>query len=890
MNKTAKHLFCLMLAVLMMALPVFAAEPSEPLAIRSESEFLAFAADCLEDSYSKDLTVSLEADLDLSDTEFTGIPIFAGTFSGNGHTITGIDLQEEGSVQGFFRYLTRTAHVTDLHLQGSVLPQGSRTLCGGFAGSNSGLVESCSFEGTVQGSDEVGGFVGENRVSGILDGCTVRGSVQGTHFVGGIAGSNKGTIRNSENRAEVNTTACENTVKLAEITTATMLNTESANTVTDIGGIAGTSDGVLRDCRNLGTVGYPHMGYNVGGVAGSQKGLVTGCVNEAEIQGRKEVAGIVGQLEPSAKIEYKEDTLQRIQRQLKSTSALADRAASNAENNAREMNRQMDVLHGQAGDAADAVLELLPQKDSDSIFPDEDRITAAHNSLSASVSAMQGTMSSIVSTAQSSTDSMTNDIRQMSDQVSALAKTLSTASDRVGVSVTDVSDKDTEKDLTGKIVDCINRGRVAGDLNVGGIAGSIGFENHLDPEADVQTSGQRSLNVDSELRAVILRCENSAEVSVKKRYAGGTVGKMVLGLVKDCSNTGRIDGEDATYLGGIAGSSSGVLREGKARCALSGSSYIGGIAGSADFAADCLSVVSIEDGTERLGAVLGNYSEDILAAEEQLVNNRYLTVGTEHGGVDGISYEGMAQSMTLEELKALPELPALFQTAEVSFWDGDRKLDVRTLPLGEALPESELPPVPYRPNGICKWENADTLLDGVYLNTRLDAEFTADRSVLESTSLRDNGRPVLLAEGLFRTEEPLSITSLTELPEAQNGRVVLEGWMLPKLDSADPVRLRLATPDGEDPQLMELLCRGENGSWNPVEFTLSGRYLVFDQPDGDAVCILRAPNFKQMFKIGGAILGGILAVILLIVLLHRRRSRKKAAKKSPEQKTADQKS
>lgn len=888
MKKTIKRLLCLTLVSLLMMLSVFAAEEKEPLAIHSEADLLALAAACREDSYSKNLTVSLEADLDLTDSEFNGIPIFAGTFAGNGHTIKGLSLSQKGSVQGFFRYLTRSAHVTDLHLQGSVLPEGSRALSGGFAGSNSGLVENCSFEGAVQGAEQVGGLVGENRVSGILDSCSMRGSIQGSHFVGGLAGTNHGTIRNCENWAEINTTACENTVKLAEITTATMLNTESANTVTDIGGIAGTSDGVLRDCHNLGPVGYPHMGYNVGGIAGNQKGLITGCVNEGDVQGRKEVAGIVGQMEPSAKIEYSEDTLQRVQRQLKSTSAIADRASANAESNAQEMNRQMDVLHSQAGNAADAVLELLPQNGDDTIFPDEDRITAAHNSLSASVSDMQGTMGSIVSTAQSSTDALANDIREMGDQVSALTQTLSHASDRIGVSVTDISDKDTEKDLNGKVSDCINRGSVAGDLNVGGIAGSIGFENDLDPEDDVQISGNRSLNVNSELRAVILRCENNSKVSVKKRCAGGIVGKMALGLAKDCSNIGRVEGENANYIGGIAGSSSGVLRQGKVRCALSGKSWIGGIAGDANFAADCLSVVSIENGTERLGAVLGGYSEDILDAKDQLVQNRYLTVGKEHGGVDGISYEGMAQSLTLEELLALPELSPLFQTAQVSFWDEDQLVDVRSLPLGEALPKSELPPVPQKEGGICKWEDTDTLANGVYLNTRLDAVFTADHSVLESSNLRNNGRPVLLAEGLFRTEEPPELTALTELPQPENGRVALEGWLLPRLDSADPVRLRLAAPDGEDPRLLELLCRDEQGTWVPKEFTVSGRYLVFDTEGEDAVCILRTPDFNKMFTITG--LAAAAVVILIILLLRRRRARKNAEGEESRINSKDKKS
>ncbi|EJW96289.1 secreted protein, partial [gut metagenome] len=53
MTKTAKRLLCLMTAFLMLALPVFAADPADPLLIHSEAEFLTFAAACREDNYSK---------------------------------------------------------------------------------------------------------------------------------------------------------------------------------------------------------------------------------------------------------------------------------------------------------------------------------------------------------------------------------------------------------------------------------------------------------------------------------------------------------------------------------------------------------------------------------------------------------------------------------------------------------------------------------------------------------------------------------------------------------------------------------------------------------------------------------------------------------------------
>ena len=62
----------------------------------------------------------------------------------------------------------------------------------------------------------------------------------------------------------------------SELTLGDLIGTENVADITDIGGIAGQSGGVIRACMNRGTVGYQHMGYNVGGIAGSQTGYIEG--------------------------------------------------------------------------------------------------------------------------------------------------------------------------------------------------------------------------------------------------------------------------------------------------------------------------------------------------------------------------------------------------------------------------------------------------------------------------------------------------------------------------------------------------------------------------------------------------------------------------------------
>ena len=89
-------------------------------------------------------TVYLDADLELTGSGFAGIPSFSGVFEGQGHTISGLSLVDDGSVIGFFRYVQQGANVRDLVIRGRSMPTGSRSTVGGIAGSNAGTLHNLS--------------------------------------------------------------------------------------------------------------------------------------------------------------------------------------------------------------------------------------------------------------------------------------------------------------------------------------------------------------------------------------------------------------------------------------------------------------------------------------------------------------------------------------------------------------------------------------------------------------------------------------------------------------------------------------------------------------------------------------------------------------------------
>ena len=354
------------------ALPVFA-EDTEPLPeekptvhITTVDELLQLAKDCSLDTYSTHRTVLLDADLDLVGQGFAGIPIFNGTFDGQGHTISNLNLVQDGSVVGFFRYLESDAVVQNLTLQGRAMPVGSRRTIGSVAGSNAGTVKNCSFVGVSSGVSMVGGIVGQNLSGGVVDGCTVTGSVYGAHYVGGIAGDNHGVIANCVNKASVNTKVEQNEIDISSLTLKDLIGTENVADITDIGGVAGSSAGVVKNCQNLGTVGYQHMCYNVGGIVGSQTGYVTACTNYGTVYARKEAGGIVGQMEPNSILEYEKDTLQILGEQLEELQTLVDHACDDANAAASDTSAQLNVLQSNVTNAR-AALERLLQTTADNV-------------------------------------------------------------------------------------------------------------------------------------------------------------------------------------------------------------------------------------------------------------------------------------------------------------------------------------------------------------------------------------------------------------------------------------------------------------------------------------------------------------------------------------------
>lgn len=276
--------------------------------IKSAEDFTEFAKQCASDTYSKGKTFYLTEDIDLTDVDFDSIPIFCGTFEGGSHSINGVKITSTGSNKGLFRFVDNNAVIKNLKVVANVEPVGSMENLGIICGTNRGTIYKVIAEGYISGETNVGAIAGVNEESGVIDNSISNAEVFGNKNIGGIAGKNKGIIKAS-------TSQC-------------YINTDADRTAVNTGGIAGENIGSIESCYNYGNIGYKHSGYNVGGIAGIQNGIIIDSANYAQIKGRKDVGGIVGQFEPNIKMSYGAEKGAELKREIQKLNSLFNSISS----------------------------------------------------------------------------------------------------------------------------------------------------------------------------------------------------------------------------------------------------------------------------------------------------------------------------------------------------------------------------------------------------------------------------------------------------------------------------------------------------------------------------------------------------------------------------------
>ncbi len=1116
----------------------------EYISISDADDLIELARNCRLDTWSRNKHVTVVNDISMLGRDFDGIPTFGGIFDGQGHSISELNIDGNVSYAGLFSYVQKDAVIRNLSVSGSVVPQGEQTMIGGIAGDNSGMIAECSFEGIVSGSDYVGGIAGMNELTGMISGCESTGYIRGVHFTGGIAGENMGNITGCTNYAPVNTSNTDTAITDESLKNLQaimdMLNNVrgenddeagTSSTVSDAGGIAGLSIGIISHSTNHGTVGYEHVGYNIGGIAGRQSGYIYSCINNGQILGRKDVGGITGQAEPYITIDFSSDIAYQLSESIAKlhdlvTVTLNDtRGQSDVLTNRLSVIQQyttgaitdakylaentVDFANGVSGAASEAFSRVdyilaesskqdgaLDQtsyagtnigsamehtrkavedldigkymsdsdkqlyKDSQNTiekstveykgyystglkgaynqfifanaggrgltyirddgkaydntdigtasaaghweytdgtkFPRTDdeadmQLDAAAKAAAPAaadnyaqtqyttqhpgstyvqdvadasatvsgtllkytdimadeargdaidaVSSLQAAASNLTSAGQqtkdivgelasrgaitfptlsadyrSHTTSLADNLQVMNDNFGLLNQELNGATytltdDLQAVSdqfndilmlYTDALDGVLEKDYTAiitddslaeaetctdaTIADSINYGVINGDLNVGGIAGTMAIEYDYDMESDITGIKDSKLNTSYITKCVLRDDRNYAEVRSVKSYAGGVCGLQEMGTLLRGENYSSVSSDSGDDVGGIAGSSLSYIVSSFSRGIISGNNYLGGIVGDGTHIRDSVSIVDIDASGSRSGAIAGHIKD------EGEVRNNYF-VSDSLAGIDRVSYSLKAEPITYAELmNGNSNVPSDFDHLTITYLLNDEESDepvqiskVRA-GYGDRITGEDYPSVEPRDGFYIEWDKPS--IECVSTDTTVTANYKRYLTTLSDTTGEAGAhQSEILVDGAFKEGDSLVVARQINYDSEDSSTLASYetiDLIIPD-DGANVHQIRFR-PDtvygdkvGED-----FVLRVEDGS-GLTELTRTGSlggYYTYELTGNEARIILDVSSMEKndimnIVLIALAGTAGVSLIVVIIWAVTRRKNRKK---------------
>lgn len=873
-----RKIFSLILAaalVLSLSLPALAEEEEiqvETISVSTVEELLSFGESCGLDRWSQDKKVILRADLDLESRDFLPIATFGGTFDGGGHTIRGLKITRAVTPAGLFGSLQQGAVVKNLHVEGTVAPEGECSATGGIAGENLGRVENCTFSGSVQGKTNTGGIAGSN--AGTIQNCSVSGSTAGDNRTGGICGYNEGRVEGCRNEMAVNAESVDPTLNPTKLKLSLTLDlakisdVDVTNAASDTGGIAGYSSGSIESCVNAGTIGYPHIGYNLGGIAGRNAGFLERCENQGQVYGRKDVGGIVGQLEPHVQEVLSPDYLETLSKQFESLGGMVSSTGGDGAELGGDVQDSIAVITAYQSEAQNAVGALISSASQEQVNE------GALNELRGAVQGMVDASGTLRNHIGDGVESLTGDISAIAGQISAISRTFALATEDAKQDiVTDLSDVDVDSITEGRVLHCVNSGKVEGDLNVGGITGAMALESTADPEDD-RPGGSLTQRRRYELKAIADDCENVGTVTAKRSYCGGICGRMELGLITGCRGYGSISSENGDYVGGIAGLAGGTVRDCFAKCTLTGQNNIGGIVGSgiasdyqgnSSMVTGCCAMVDIADAKQFAGAISG-------ANAGVFVGNFFVSDTLE--GIDRVSYAALAEPVSYEKMQTLWELPRPAQELTLRFVADGQTVKTRTFRYGESFDDSVFPEIPQKEGCYARWNIRD--LSNLRFDTVVEANYMPYLTALASENIRPDGRPVLFVQGQFQETDTLTVKPGKTVFQPGSNQKLLEQWSLSiPADGLAEHRIRYL-PGQQKVQLYVL----KSGSWTRIQPEDMGTYLAFDAAGAEVEIAATGANpmsTRQILLLTAA--GALILVVIVLIVKAVKYTRKHMRKK-----------
>lgn len=855
----------IMTVISIMPINVSAEDSLNVIEISRVNELIEFANKCKYDSYSKDKIVKLTADIDVSGSDFKGISYFAGTFDGGSHIISGFNVDYKGSDFGFFRYIAESGFITNLNISGSINVTGSQKNIGGIAGVNKGVINESSFSGKVNASTATGAIAGYNHENAKIVSCTSDADILATNQTGGIAGVNDGLISSCTSKSRVNTQELDTTLDIGGVDVGTLNLTQNVIDRNDMGGIAGESTGIISDCVNYGKIGFAHTGYNVGGIAGKQSGKVITCSNEGEIYGRKDVGGIVGQAEPDIESEYLNDRVDDVQSSIDIINSTLNNMSSSMNNASSDVKSYTENIIDQYKELLDKLQDKLNGNNDN-----DEKIEDFVDDISKDIenSTVADDIHGVADTVDSEIRTIADSIERISAQIKNIGNTVTETMDVVTSDddyIEDISSADSAQNSDGVIAKSVNRGAVHGDINAGGIAGTMNVEYDVDPEYDLDITETTNVRLRSTVSDVVIYCINYGEVNSKKDCAGGIVGLQELGLVYGSEGYGTVKSETGNYAGGIAGNSASAITDSYSLCNVESEDYTGGICGKGYTMQNCISIPAILGDGEAKGSLAGIIESDGEVSTNIFVNDIY-------GGIDDINYSGKADSASYEAVMAMENIPDGFHRVTLVFKADGNVIDTKNIAYNANLGVSELPSIPDKDGYYAQWPE-NIVSKPILQNTVVEAEYHVWIESVAGDIASQNDKPLFIAEGKFYDDNKITL-SKCDTDNLSGDIEYSYVWKMRGTDVKDKgtktCHFYIKNTSGSS----EVWYRDNADSgWVKADAKEHGSYMTAEIPYEADFAVIHKESSNMIYYICGGAAACI--IVLAVIIIKKRKKRNK---------------
>lgn len=855
----------IMTVISIMPINVSAEDSLNVIEISRVNELIEFANKCKYDSYSKDKIVKLTADIDVSGSDFKGISYFAGTFDGGSHIISGFNVDYKGSDFGFFRYIAESGFITNLNISGSINVTGSQENIGGIAGVNKGVINESSFSGKVNASTATGAIAGYNHENAKIVSCTSDADILATNQTGGIAGVNDGLISSCTSKSRVNTQELDTTLDIGGVDVGTLNLTQNVIERNDMGGIAGESTGIISDCVNYGKIGFAHTGYNVGGIAGKQSGKVITCSNEGEIYGRKDVGGIVGQAEPDIESEYLNDRVDDVQSSIDIINSTLNNMSSSMNNASSDVKSYTENIIDQYKELLDKLQDKLNGNNDN-----DEKIEDFVDDISKDIenSTVADDIHGLADTVDSEIRTIADSIERISAQIKNIGNTVTETMDVVTSDdnyIEDISSADSAQNSDGVIAKSVNRGAVHGDINAGGIAGTMNVEYDVDPEYDLDITETTNVRLRSTVSDVVIYCINYGEVNSKKDCAGGIVGLQELGLVYGSEGYGTVKSETGNYAGGIAGNSASAITDSYSLCNVESEDYTGGICGKGYTMQNCISIPAILGDGEAKGSLAGIIESDGEVSTNIFVNDIY-------GGIDDINYSGKADSASYEAVMAMENIPDGFHRVTLVFKADGNVIDTKNIAYNANLGVSELPSIPDKDGFYAQWPE-NIVSKPILQNTVVEAEYHVWIESVAGDIASQNDKPLFIAEGKFYDDNKITL-SKCDTDNLSGDIEYSYAWKMRGTDVKDKGTKTCHFYIKNTLGSSEVWYRDNADSgWVKADAKEHGSYMTAEIPYEADFAVIHKESSNMIYYICGGAAACI--IVLAVIIIKKRKKRNK---------------